>query len=95
MRASRWAPEDDLKLIVLSARGVPKDRIARLLGRGFRISVRERLQRLRNKLGEEESAQLEELPQGCNVTRSCSIAASHILSRKYPNSPETGAGASS
>jgi hypothetical protein len=52
MRETRWTPEDDLKLIVLSARGVPVDSIARLLGRGSRISVRDRLYLLKQKLRE-------------------------------------------
>jgi hypothetical protein len=53
MRSVRWTPEDDLKLIVLNARGAPTDRIARLLGRGSRTAVRDRLQHFRRRLRDE------------------------------------------
>jgi len=55
MRTDHWSPEDDLKLVVLKARGVPTDRIARLLDRGSPMAIRDRLQRLREKLRNEQS----------------------------------------
>lgn len=52
MHTNHWSREDDLRLIVLKARGVPTDRIARLLDRGSRMAIRDRLGRLRNMLCE-------------------------------------------
>lgn len=56
MRSRRWTPEDDLKLIVLAARHVPTARIARLVDRGPRMVVRDRLRQFRQKMRESEYA---------------------------------------
>ena len=43
-------PGEDLKLIVLAARRVSTEKIARLIGRGTRAAVRDRLKLPREKL---------------------------------------------
>lgn len=55
----RWSQEDDLKLIVLSARGLPHKEITRLLGRTSLTSVSDRLRHFRNKLSKEPQVNAE------------------------------------
>ena len=54
-RARPWNHEDDIKLIVLKARDLTTSRIACLLDQGSPTSIRDRRQRLSEKLRNEQT----------------------------------------